>query len=81
MGNGGLEKRRFEDVGWRTSQKAFFAAVYPDAFRHDYSEDAFTAVASEIIALAGSRRKSTKAFLDKAVGVGKVILRIDFRLE
>jgi hypothetical protein len=24
MGNGGLEKRRFEDVGWRTSQKAFF---------------------------------------------------------
>lgn len=60
-------------------RKSSFPVVYFDAFEHDYFEDPFMAVASEIIALAkkADRLKSRQGrkFLDKAKGVGKVLLR------
>jgi hypothetical protein len=65
-------------------RKAGFPVVYLDAFRNDYADDAFTAIAGEIISLAISQRKadstSAKAFLEKAVGAGKVILRSGLKL-
>lgn len=59
-----------------------FPVVYLDAFQHDYAEDAFTALASEIISLANSKRpeSATKAFSDKAIGAGKVLLRSSLKL-
>src|SRR5262245_24727406 len=60
-------------------RKAGFGVVYFDAFENDYAEDAFTAIASELISLAQEKRKendpAAKAFLEKAVGAGKVVLR------
>jgi hypothetical protein len=79
-GQWGSGKTTFLKMWAGELRKKHFPVVYLDAFRHDYSDDAFTAVASEIIALAGSRRKSTKAFLDKAVGVGKVILQSGLKI-
>jgi hypothetical protein len=80
-GQWGSGKTTFLKMWAGELRKEHFPVVYLDAFRHDYSDDAFTAVASEIIALANSHRKvSTKAFVDKAVGVGKVILRSGLKI-
>ena len=58
--------------------------VYFDAYQNDYAEDAFTALASELIALAEEQRKANspraKIFLQKAVGAGKVLLRSGLKL-
>jgi hypothetical protein len=59
-----------------------FPVVYLDAFRYDYAADAFTALASEIISLTNSKRpqSAAKAFSDKAIGAGKVLLRSSLKL-
>ena len=62
-------------------RKKHFPVVYLDSFRHDYADDAFMTISSEIIALADSRRDvPAKAFLNKAIGVGKVILRSGLKI-
>lgn len=65
-------------------RKAGVPVVYFDAFQNDYAEDAFTAIASELVSLAQEQRKANtraaKAFVDKAVGAGKVILRSGLKL-
>ena len=56
-----------------------FPVIYFDAFENDYSEDAFTALAAEIIGLLDAEKKrgepQGKAFLTKAIGAGKVLAR------
>lgn len=54
-----------------------FPVIYFDAFANDYIDDAFTALAAEIVALANEmdRAPATKQFVKKAVGASKVLLR------
>src|SRR4051794_12854614 len=60
-------------------RKAGFPVIYFDAFESDYIEDAFAALAGEIIGLAQETRKAdqpaARRFVDKAYGAGKVIFR------
>ena len=83
-GQWGSGKTTFLKMWAGELRKAGFPVVYLDAFQNDYEEDAFTAVAGEIIALADALRKgnskAAKAFVDKAVGAGKVILRSGLKL-
>lgn len=56
-----------------------FPVIYFDAFENDYVDDAFTALAAEIIGLVEAEKKSgepqAKAFKAKAVGALKVLGR------
>lgn len=56
-----------------------FPVIYFDAFENDYVDDAFTALAAEIIGLVEAEKKSgepkAKAFKSKAVGALKVLGR------
>src|SRR5215207_3563998 len=65
-------------------RKAGFPVVFFDAFENDYTADAFTAIAGEIIALAKAERKAdeprAQKFVQKAVGAGKVLLRSGIKL-
>jgi hypothetical protein len=65
-------------------RKLGFPVVYIDAFKNDYAEDAFTAIASEIILLAQEQRKieapAAKKFVTQAIGAGKIILRSGIKL-
>jgi hypothetical protein len=83
-GQWGSGKTTFLKMWAGELRRAGFPVVYLDAFQNDYEEDAFTAVASEIIALADAqqkgRTKAGKAFVDKAIGAGKVILRSGLKL-
>jgi len=83
-GQWGSGKTTFLKMWAGELRKSGFPVVYLDAFRNDYADDAFTAVAGEIIALANLQRKagatSAKIFLEKAVGAGKVILRSGLKL-
>jgi predicted KAP-like P-loop ATPase len=56
-GQWGSGKTTFLKMWAGELRKAGFPVVYLDAFRNDYESDAFTAVASEIIALANTKRK------------------------
>jgi predicted KAP-like P-loop ATPase len=60
-------------------RNAGFPVVYFDAFESDYIDDAFAAIAGQIIELAQEKRKegepAAKHFVDKAFGAGRVILR------
>ena len=38
-------------------RQAGFSVVYFDAFQHDYSEDAFTAIASHVVTLVREKKK------------------------
>lgn len=53
--------------------------VFFDAFEHDYVDDAFTAIAGEIISLATEQRKQTdpktKKFVKSSLGAAKILLR------
>ena len=81
-GQWGSGKTTFLKMWAGELRKLGFPVVYLDAFQHDYAEDAFTALASEIISLAKSKRpeSATKAFSDKAIGAGKVLLRSSLKL-
>jgi hypothetical protein len=58
-------------------RKVGFPVVYFDAFEHDYFDDAFLAIAGEIIALAEDKRQADtpagQKFYNKAKGVAKVL--------
>ena len=56
-----------------------FPVIYFDAFVNDYMDDAFSALAAEIVSLIDREKKAaepkSKAFLNKAVGASKIIAR------
>ncbi len=60
-------------------RKAGFPVVYFDAFANDYIEDAFAAIASQLIELVAEYKKSKapagKVFKEKAVKAAKVLTR------
>lgn len=64
-------------------RKAGYPVVFFDAFKNDYVEDAFAALASEIIGLVQARRKAKtsegKKFISGAVGVTKIVGRAALR--
>jgi KAP family P-loop domain len=61
-----------------------FPVIYFDAFENDYAEDAFTAIASEIIALTEEKNKGNKPVVEKlvehATGAGKILLRSSLKI-
>lgn len=70
---------------WRGHLKqAGIPSIYFDAFANDYQEDAFLALAAEVIATAESLElpegKSLGVFKDKAVDAAKAVLKIGLRL-
>ncbi|KJS35422.1 MAG: hypothetical protein VR70_15940 [Rhodospirillaceae bacterium BRH_c57] len=70
---------------WRGHLKqAGIPSIYFDAFANDYQEDAFLALAAEVIAAAEDLKlpeeKSLEAFKDKAVDAAKAVLKIGLRL-
>jgi predicted KAP-like P-loop ATPase len=83
-GQWGSGKTTFLKMWAGELRKAGFPVVYLDAFRNDYEDDPFMAVAGEIIALADAQRKAdtaaAKVFIRKAIGAGKVILRSGLKL-
>jgi hypothetical protein len=72
-----------EDVAWEL-MKAGIPSVYFDAFANDYQEDAFLAVASQIIAdaesLAPCRKSARNTFKENAFQTAKVLGRASLRL-
>jgi KAP family P-loop domain len=79
------------DADWGTGKSVFLKmwagelrnrgvpVIYFDAFANDFSDDAFLALASEIINLAKEKKVASepkiKTFAEKATGAGKVLLR------
>ncbi len=64
-------------------RKQNIPVIYFDAFEHDYVEDAFTAIAGEIISLAaekGGNNPAAKDFLKKSMGAAKIVLRSGLKL-
>lgn len=61
-----------------------FPVVYFDAFENDYTDDAFTTIASQIIEVVERNKKSNtpagKRFVKSATATGKVLLRSGLRL-
>lgn len=78
-GQWGSGKTTFLKMWAGELRKSGFPVIYFDAFENDYAEDAFTALASSVIALADERRKAdtpeARRFLHKAVSTGKILLR------
>jgi hypothetical protein len=65
-------------------RKAGFPVLYFDAFENDYADDAFTALASQLIGFVDAAKKSKtpkgKRFLKSATAASKVILRSGLRM-
>lgn len=61
-----------------------FPVVYFDAFENDYSDDAFTTIASQIIGFVEEQKKAKtptgKKFIKSATATGRVLLRSGLRL-
>jgi hypothetical protein len=59
-------------------RKMGFPVIYFDAFAHDYLEDAFEALAGEIVELANAHLKSaaSKKIKDAAISAGKVLIKV-----
>jgi len=78
-GQWGSGKTTFLKMWAGELRNAGYPVVYFDAFKSDYAEDAFTAIAGEIVSLAQQHRKASspaaKNFINKAVGAGKVSVR------
>src|SRR4051794_363072 len=69
-GQWGSGKTTFLKMWAGDLRKAKIPVIYFDAFEHDYSDDAFTAIAGQIVSLARDKRKEktpqAKRFVDKA---------------
>ncbi len=65
-------------------RKLGYPVIYFDAFEHDYVEDAFAAVAGEIIFLLKRAKKASssagKQFLQKAAAAGKIVAKAGIRI-
>src|SRR5262245_60944601 len=57
-GQWGSGKTTFLKMWAGELRKAGIPVVYFDAFENDYAEDAFTAIASQLVSLAQERRKA-----------------------
>lgn len=57
-GQWGSGKTTFLKMWAGELRKSGFPVIYFEAFENDYAEDAFTALASSVIALADERRKA-----------------------
>lgn len=83
-GQWGSGKTTFLKMWAGELRKAGFPVVYFDAFESDYLDDAFMAIASEIISLAQAKKKENspkaKRFVDSAVGASKVLMRSGLKL-
>src|SRR5680860_400297 len=83
-GQWGSGKTTFLKMWAGELRKAGFPVVYFDAFENDHVEDAFLAIASEIIALAEREKKAKttvgKRLIKNAVGASKVLLRSSLKL-
>lgn len=83
-GQWGTGKTTFLKMWAGELRKLGFPVVYFDAFENDFAEDAFTAIASEIIALAEALDQSdtpaAKRFFENAKSVGKVLLRSGLKI-
>jgi tetratricopeptide (TPR) repeat protein len=83
-GQWGSGKTTFLKMWAGDLRKNRFPVVYFDAFANDYIDDAFTAIAGQLIALAQDKQKAAtpaaKRFLKGAVTTGKVILRSSLKL-
>jgi hypothetical protein len=81
-GEWGSGKSTFLKMWAGELRKAGFPVVYFDAFENDYVDDAFLAIAGEIISLAEAKKPQTTKdqFVEKAKGAGKALLRSGLRL-
>jgi predicted KAP-like P-loop ATPase len=83
-GQWGSGKTTFLKMWAGELRKAGHPVVYFDAFESDYVDDAFLAIAGEIIALANEKEKANtpkgKRLVKSAVGAGKVLLRSSLKL-
>ena len=65
-------------------RKLEIPVIYFDAFQHDYVEDAFTAIAAEIISLALQKQKesepATQKLIKSSVSTAKILLRSSLKL-
>ena len=65
-------------------RKQEIPVIFFDAFQHDYAEDAFTAIAGEIISLAADNQKQDEALAKKfvtcSVSAAKVLLRSGLKI-
>ena len=65
-------------------RKKRIPVVYFDAFENDYSEDAFTAIAAELVELTAKAKKAqtktAKTFVKSAVRASRVVLRSGLKL-
>jgi KAP family P-loop domain len=83
-GQWGSGKTTFLKMWAGELRKAGFPVVYFDAFANGYMDDAFTALAGQLIALVQDKHKAAtpaaKRLLKGAVTTGKVILRSGLKL-
>ena len=83
-GQWGSGKTTFLKMWAGQLRKDGFPVIYFDAFEHDYLDDAFMAVAGEIIALVKAKKKSStpagKRFLRKAITAGRIIAKAGIRV-
>jgi hypothetical protein len=65
-------------------RKQEIPVIFFDAFQHDYVEDAFTAIAGEIISLATQKQKqnepAAEKFVKSSVGAAKILLRSGLKI-
>jgi tetratricopeptide (TPR) repeat protein len=65
-------------------RKQEIPVIFFDSFQHDYAEDAFTAIAGEIVSLAADKRKQNdpvaKKFVNSSVNAAKVLLRSGLKI-
>jgi predicted KAP-like P-loop ATPase len=65
-------------------RKQQIPVVFFDAFQHDYAEDAFTAIAGELISLASDKKKqndpAAKKFIKSSTGAAKILLRSGLKI-
>ena len=64
-------------------RKQEIPVIFFDAFPHDYVEDAFTAIAGEIVSLAADKQKqdepTARKFIKSSVGAAKIRCAADSR--
>jgi predicted KAP-like P-loop ATPase len=83
-GKWGTGKTTFVKMWCGELTKAGIPNIYFDAFANDYHEDAFLAIAGEIVArveaLKPKRRKLVSSFTKRAVDVAKVLGRASLKV-
>jgi len=83
-GQWGSGKTTFLKMWGGLLREAKYPVVYFDAFESDYLDDAFLALAGEIISLVKEKKKASsgkgKDFMQKAVNAGKIIAKAGLKI-